>query len=280
MVYALITLYNPDLNVYRNIIQISKQVDHVYLCDNSSERNGWNFESNNITYLYNKGENLGISLAYNKILTNEAKYSFRMEDYILFFDQDTYIPNDHVSKLVCEYENICQNRKVGCLGPVFINEVTGQKELPRIKKYINDNTFLTKSVITSSMLTKYKVLKEIDFFNRNLFLDFVDFDLCWRMMQKGYICCMSDVSIMCHSVGIAQIQLLGDKIYIESPIRDYYQTKGSLYLLRQSYVPLKFKIKFIYRLISRPIVYRFKFKDYKERYQYIKKGYIDWKKNI
>ena len=215
MVYALITLYNPDLNVYRNIIQISKQVDHVYLCDNSSERNVWNFESNNITYLYNKGENLGISLAYNKILTDEVKYSFRMEDYILFFDQDTYVPNDHVNKLVCEYENICQNRKVGCLGPVFINEVTGQKELPRIKKYINDNTFLTKSVITSSMLTKYKVLKEIDFFNSNLFLDFVDFDLCWRMMQKGYICCMSDVSIMCHSVGIAQIQLLGDKIYIE-----------------------------------------------------------------
>lgn len=279
MIYALITLYNPDKKVESNILQVSKQVDKVFLCDNSSNRYNLICMANNIEYIFN-GNNLGIAAAYNKVLTNKGENELKDDDYIIFFDQDTHIADNHIKSLICEYEQLSLTYKIGCMGPAFINEHSGRKDIPRLKKSLSENSYQVKSVITSSMLTKYYVLEDVGYFNNNLFLDYVDFDLCWRMQQKGYICCWSNVCVMKHRVGISQLEFLGNKFNIGNPIRDYYQTRDSLFLLKKSYVPIKFRVRFIYRIISKPLMYRTKCKDYRIRKKYIMQGFKDARNKI
>ena len=77
MTYALITVFFPTEDTQRNVREIAKQVDKVFICDNSPYPNRGMFESleskDGIRYVF-FGENLGLSRAFNRIL-KEPGYS-------------------------------------------------------------------------------------------------------------------------------------------------------------------------------------------------------------
>ena len=107
MIKALITIYNPGENISENIIQIAKQTDFLYICDNSLNSHedmflGKDF-SGKLCYVY-FGENLGLSGAFNRTLKSK-EYNFSDEDYIFFFDQDTFISDGHIENMINEYES-------------------------------------------------------------------------------------------------------------------------------------------------------------------------------
>lgn len=85
MKIALITVYYPTNDDIQNISEIGNQADITYICDNSPTNNKQLFAQLklNIKYIwFNK--NLGLSLAFNQILTN-SKYTWNDDDYIIFF---------------------------------------------------------------------------------------------------------------------------------------------------------------------------------------------------
>lgn len=278
--YSLITLYNPGKAEVENCRVLAKQVDTVILCDNSNDSHELDFSGEeNITYT-TKNKNLGLCGAFNAVLKSKS-FEWTDDDIIVFFDQDSRINGGYIKALCDEYckiEKLIPN--LGCLGPIFYNTSNGQVERPKQRKAITSDTYSVTNAITSSLMTRYKNLKRIDFWNENIFLDMADWDLCWRMEKAGLLCCMTERVTLHHSVGSGEKRVGPIKLRVGQPFREYYQTRDALYLLQEKYVPLKMRLRLIANITIRPIMHCLFLNDKALRMKYIKCGMRDYRKGI
>ncbi len=274
MISALITLYNPNSDSVTNVDIIGKQVDRVILCDNSKCDNGELFAGiENCIYIKNK-RNLGLSKAFNRPLRNK-RLQWKDDDFIIFFDQDSRVEEDHISKMVSEYTHILKRGiNIGCMGASFY-DVNSKENYSADGKRISRYSYAVRGVITSSMLTQYGTLKRIGFWNEKLFLDFADWDICWRLVRAGYIPVKTLYSSFDHSIGKGKKNVAGLRIRQADSIREYYQTKSFLYLLTKKYTPITNKLKFIRNLVIRPIAHLLFLDDKKKRMKYIFAAFVD-----
>ncbi len=279
MIRAIITVYHPSQENLQNIKNISKQVDSTIICDNSPNYCNELKNLQNINYVW-FGQNLGLSKAFNNVLQNK-EFGWQDDDYVIFFDQDSNINDNYIESLLTEFEEVKRmDSNIGALGPVFFNNSNNTIEKPKLFKQVNQYSFKVKSIITSSMLTTYKILKEIDYWNEFVFLDMADWDLCWRLEQKNYNCYMTEIVTLNHTLGNGEKKIGPLRIRIGNPIREYYQTRDCLYLLHMSYVPIKYKVRFIAMVTIRPIEHLLFLKDKKERLKYIYLGIKDYRNKI
>lgn len=279
-IIALVTLYNPDCKVIRNINQLSSQVSSVVLSDNTPNKdNAVMFKDiKNVLYFPNY-ENLGLSSAFNKCLKLEIS---RKSDYLIFFDQDSLIPNNYIEKLVSDFDYISSNLKVGILGPQYF-DINKNKivELPSKNKNIGKDFFEVSEVITSSMITKYEILEEVDFWNDSVFLDYADFDLCWRLKEKGFSICQDTNILLNHTLGKNSKSMflpIKNKHILQSywiPIRYYYQTRESVKLFWKRYVPRQWKKNFFIHNTVEILMHLYYLPQKRNRLKYFFKGFID-----
>ena len=278
MIRAIITLYKPDESVPDNVSTIVPQVDELYLSDNSPENNAHMFENlDKVQYRFNNG-NFALSGAFNRLLKDRS-IEWNDDDYVIFFDQDSSVHEGHIQKLVLKFQALEKHGvNVGCLGPLYFNRSSNQLAIPRIKKQISNEDYIVKSLITSSMISKYRILKSVGFWNEDVFLDMADWDLCWRVSEKGWRCIETKTTILNHAVGSGVVKVGNINIRETNKIREYYQARNYLYLLNKKYVPMKYKLEFIHNLTIRPILHYLYLDDGKKRMQYIKEGIRDYKK--
>lgn len=276
---ALITVYYPSDGVKSNVTKVAKQVDVVYICDNSPSCNNEMFASgdglDNVKYIW-FGENLGLSRAFNSVL-EDVSLSWNDDDYVVFFDQDSSIEEGHIDSLIAEFEKLqALGHKIGCLGPVYFNTSSGCVERPKMKTPLNETSFAVSSIITSSMLCTYVGLRRIGFWNENVFLDMADWDICWRMRKSGQLCCLTEVATLHHSLGNGEKKIGPLRLRVGSPFREYYQIREALFLLTQSYTPLKFRIRFVAMIFVRSPLHILFLEHRKERIKYISMGVRDF----
>lgn len=280
MITAIVSLYNPEENVRRNVLEISRQTDRVILCDNSTKNHSEMFKGiENMHYIcFHK--NLGISGAFNRIL-RDASYKWVSDDFIIFFDQDSNIEIAHIEKMIDVFFRLRgRGHDIGCIGPIFFNRSRDRVEMPHLKVDIDDNTMLVKNIITSSLLTTYDALKRIDFFNEDIFLDFVDWDLCWRLQEIGLSVFMTKEVILDHAVGLKDKRVAGIMFRVGVPVREYYQTRDALVLMKKKYTPAKMKIRLWANVYIRPFIHFIILTDKINRIRYIVKGIKDYRNNI
>ena len=277
MLNVLITLFNPDHKSIENINAIARQADRTILCDNSPQILTEQFEEGlNIVYRFNDA-NLGLSRAFNKVLKDDS-FGWTDQDYIFFFDQDTVIPDGHLKKMVRVFEKARQeNINLGCLGPSYYNTSSGTQESGQGGEKLMPHLRKVNALITSSMLTEYRVLRDVGFWNEDLFLDLCDWDLSWRVMDKGYVCAMTDVCVVRHSIGKGEVKAGVIKAKEGAPFREYYQTSDCLKLIGKGYTPLVYKLRFMAQVTVRPVLHLALLPDKKERLRYIKKGFSDYR---
>ncbi len=183
--------------------------------------------------------------------------------------------------MINEYTELEKSgEKIGCIGPIYYNTSNEKLEIPRLKKSISDSAMKVKSIITTSMLVQYKNIREIGFWNENVFLDMADWDLCWRMGRYGFGCYLSSESILTHSVGIGKKKLGLFELRVGKPFREYYETRDCLYLLKEKYVPFKYRLRFHAMLTIRPLLHIIFLDNKEERKYYIKLGVKHFKENI
>lgn len=274
---ALVTLYFPDENVKKNITQLSHFVDKVVLLDNTPDSdNSALFSGIEKTEYVAYKENLGLSKAFNKYLKSLSENC-----YIIFFDQDSFCPEDLVAHLKEDYQTCCDNLgRKGIIGPSYFEKNANCLMIPKQKKLIEQGIYEVKSIITSGMFTEFDVIKSVDFWNDEIFLDMADWDFCWCVLKSGFFCCLSTNVVLSHRLGKSVHHIAGIKVKEGAPFRVYYQTRDCLYLLNKKYVPLKFKIRFILMLTVRPILHLIFLSDRKKRIHYFFKGISDFQKNI
>lgn len=271
-ILALVTLYYPDCTNASNIRRLRDQVDNVILLDNTPKiDNGHLFEGVDVEYIANL-ENLGLSLAFNKGL----KYINAEPDfYVIFFDQDSSINDGHINQLIADYEYLSNDHRVGCIGPAYYNHNTGEIVENGDKVHIKNGLYSVKSLITSSLLTRYQVLDDIGFWNEDVFLDYADWDLCWRMKEKKYVLVLDSNVTLNHSLGDSAVSVGAFSFPKYSAVREYYRIRDSLKIIMAPYVPFKYRLKFTYTWLIEPFIYLILFPERISRLMFVGRAFRD-----
>ena len=273
-VIALVTLFHPTQDHARHIAEYARQCDMVFLCDNSGTDNRALFIGiGNWRYIQN-ADNFGLSRAFNIALSPKT-FSWQLDDFVLFFDQDSWILPGHVEKLVDEYQKlVLSGIALGALGPIFLNDSTGRVDIPRLWTCMTSEAFSCDALITSSMLTTYANLRRVSFWNEDIFLDYADWDLCWRLRSVGLKILMTNVTVLQHVSGIGEVHFGSLRVLDEAPVRRYYQVRDFLKLLRKTYMPRRWRhaISFIKKLILQTFLLDKRW----ERSLYTYRGFVDF----
>ena len=224
-----IVLFNPDIKrLKENIDAVIVQCTHVYLVDNGSKNisevlemlNGFN--SSQFSVILNL-ENQGIAKALNQLTIAAQKDGY---EWILTLDQDSVSP----SNIIDEFENYTAYQNVGMLCPVIYDRNKGEE----IKA--KEGCTEIDECITSGSLLNIEAWNNIGGFDENMFIDGVDFDICYRLRQSGYkILCIQSV-ILLHELGrIEYHRFLFWRVLVKnhSAFRKYYIARNIIHTAKK-----------------------------------------------
>lgn len=226
-----IVLFNPDINrLKENISAVIVQCTHIYLVDNGSNNidevkellNQYN--QSKISILCNT-ENQGIAKALNQLTAAAQKGGF---EWILTLDQDSVAP----SNISEEFEKYTNNLNTGMLCPVICDRNKG------VVVEAKDGYKEIDECITSGSLLNIKAWSVIGGFDESMFIDGVDFDICYRLRKNGYkILCIQSV-VLLHELGrIEYHHFLFWKVLVKnhSAFRKFYIARNTVYLARKEH---------------------------------------------
>ena len=238
--YCVIVYYNPPNEIvkkWENIV-LEHFFVHFIIVDNSCYENLHPL-SKNCSYI-SLFENKGIAYAQNQGI----EYAINKEnDYIIFFDQDSDVPEGYFENIISEYRRIKKSiPNLAMLGPKVINKETNESYKTKGASS-SDEYVLTSTLISSATVAEINTFIEIGLMDDSLFIDGVDFEWCWRAVGKGYVCARTQRVSLLHKVGQQYKLFLGYPIIVSTPIRYFYQYRNFLKLIRRDYVPRSWKIK-------------------------------------
>ena len=227
-VLAGIVLYNPEADRLRdNIEAIRTQVDYVLLIDNGS---------NNKTYtefikgydnlaLITNVKNQGIAYALNQICGYAHTHDF---NWVLTLDQDSVA----TPGMVDTYKSIVDDT-IGILGCWIhdrgyqIDESWG----------IEHGTFETDWVITSAAFTNVKAWKDCGGFDNDMFIEWVDWDICEAMRKAGYKIMKTYKTKLVHELGhntrLVMVRHHQMQVMNHKPLRYYYSVRNRIYMSKK-----------------------------------------------
>ncbi|MDR7654222.1 glycosyltransferase family 2 protein [Acinetobacter junii] len=274
-IYSVIITFNPNVNSVLKLIEsLSFQNVKVIIVDNDSRNKNElkNISLASVIFLEN---NFGIAKAQNVGIEQAIQNS---ADFILFFDQDSSIPESYVSDLMSDYMDLeTRKEKIGAIGPRFIDDRHNfyYKTINLSKSGFRHKIDVSKIsqpihsslLISSGSLISVKTLKEVGMMRENYFIDYVDTEWCIRAEALGFKNFMSAKAIMRHTIGDKMIQLVFFNVPVHSPFRRYYRVRNAIYMLREPHVPfLLFFREMIFNFIHQMILVCFE----KKKMEYLR----------
>lgn len=169
-----VVLYNPENRnrVEQCIQSIEKQIERIYIFDNSTKEVMLNLPKNAIYITEHK--NCGIAYALNVIMEKAEQDGVQ---WVITMDQDSILPDN----LVLEYSRHFDDENLAIICPQVIDKRRAYM-VPRTEpeqEYIEE-------CITSASCTSVKAWKEVGKFDEWLFIDLVDNEFCKRVIVSGY----------------------------------------------------------------------------------------------
>lgn len=246
MIFSIIVVYNPDVNVIERINKISINSDKVLVVVNQQELLMKSELKNENIELVIIGENIGLAKALNVGI--RMCLQFNNCKYIALFDQDSLLFNDNSLFRICNLFDQNFTEKIALIGHETI-------EIKFNTHPISSNLELTEvedNLTSGSIIPKY-VFKEVGLMDENLFIDYIDYEWCLRVKSFGYKIFVSNQNFILHNLGDSFISIGKNKKPIhKNPIRVYYIIRNNLILLSRPYISFRWKfnhfIKLIYRI--------------------------------
>ena len=219
-VLATITTYNPELDLLeKNIDAIVNQVDKVLVYENASS----NREEivalcqNKDVELILNDKNYGVAGP----LRDGLDYAFdNGYAYILTLDQDSVASEGMIESLVSLIKTDDKLALVSAQPVTVINGVEFKDDSEN--HYVDD-------VITSGTLADVAKLKEIGGYMPEMFIDWVDTEICFRVITNGYKIMQSTAPLK-HTIGEPERRRFLWKWVVVtnySPFRCYYIGRNS-----------------------------------------------------
>lgn len=229
MIGAGIVTYNPDIDrLKENIDSIMEQVSQLVIVDNGSE----NVEDicdmidgrEDIFMVWNE-ENQGIAKALNEIIQFANEHNW---DWVLTLDQDSVT----MPGLIENYRQYMDFDRVAMITCLFLDRNYGiQQEYEFAGEYR-----YAERCITSGCLTKVAPCLETGGFDEAMFIDYVDFDMCYMLTERGYRILQSSFRGVLHELGNSQRKVFfGREVIVtnHSPGRRYYYSRNLIYFIRK-----------------------------------------------
>jgi rhamnosyltransferase len=239
---AVVVLYQPDLGLLKRLIAcVVNQVERVYVVDNTpgacQAQYGQLLAGESIFY-HPLLDNLGIATAHNCGIKLAKAHGLT---HVLLMDQDSELEPRTVEKLL-ENERIllAEGVKVAAIGPVFVDEKTGDAAPAiersnlgsrRVKIDLSGRLPVRSTyIIASGSLVRITVLDRVGGMLDDLFIDWVDIEWGERASQSGYYCYLVPQVKMKHSIGDEFVSVLGRRITLHSDFRNYFIVRNAAFL--------------------------------------------------
>lgn len=265
---AIFTTYQPEADFRTRIDAIVRRCIVTIVMDNTP--GGYAFPDVRGLTVRQDGVNKGLGRALNLGIEEARRLGCNA---VVLFDQDSTPDARFVDALVQAHERL--GAKEVCVGPRLLDDATLADAAALTPVGASWAPAEVTCLPTSGMFFTLHDVGVADTFPEDFFLDFVDFDWCWRMRAKGWRLYRLDHLPMFHRLGLAQRQFLGLTYHVPAPYRHYFQFRDTLRLLARSYVPMYFKFRLALILVPKFIAYPIVLDHGLERIRWMLRGIVD-----
>lgn len=275
-IIGVVILYQPDTAILSdNINTYLPHVNKLLIYDNSEELSPAleklvkGQQSPKIEYVF-FGQNEGISRRLNQAAEFAIDSGY---DYLLMMDQDSSFADGVLPGYL---EKIGSNR----IENVAQFGVNCQPEHTRVE----NEPVPVISLITSGSVLDLRFFGRTGPFDEKLFIDFVDLEFSYRVVDKGFVNLLFTDILLQHRIGYIRMgrSLKNFKLtprLLHSPVRLYYIVRNGLYLLNKvKYIKgaARADIKRSLRIIKNDLLYH---EDLLSVYANCLMGVIDFLRN-
>ena len=277
-VAAIVVCFNPVVEHFvSNVDALLEQFSAVLIVDNSEDLQVRRqlmavFCEKDGVHFIQLDENYGIAVAQNIGIRRCIELGFR---YFCEFDQDSTIEQGYALRLLCSYFSLSSSNKipVAAVGPNAIDSSSGQSY--RFKGNVSD-PFSVETTLSSGLLVSVEAYLSIGPKDEGLFIDLVDWEWCFRALDRGFQIYVDPAVCILHKLGERHDSLLGFFIYgVPAPFRHYYAFRNYIRLVGRSYVPLRWKLKYFLINTCKFLLYPFLMDSGFSRFKYMCLGISD-----
>ena len=231
---AVIIAYNDHSAVHRCIESLKGQVSTICVVDNSTIEDQFVYNLEEVIYIKNE-TNIGLGKALNIGVKEVLK---RQIDWVLLLDQDSMVDKDMLSNMLNSFDN-ADDQNIAQIVPLVYDNNTAKYlpsliynkfSLEKIDKPQQD-TFVDFQ-ITSGSLVRKEIFNKIGFMDETFFIDYIDFDYCFRIKNFKYKILLSKDALLTHSLG-KKSNKMGIQFIEHASIRIFYQVRNRLILMKR-----------------------------------------------
>lgn len=268
--------YNPDpIRFARQLAALRHQVEEIIVVDNGSVPSVKNICSRpeivsligsepriNLVVL---PQNQGIASGFN-IGIDAARQSGA--EFVLLLDHDSIPATDMVSKLLDGF-NPATNTSTAETAIAAVGARIADSRDKKDYSFVRFGWFRHRHIrcrctnntmkrvacdflISSGSLVSLSAFDKIGPFDEGLFIDNVDLEWCCRARREKFALYGVGEAELDHWLGEHRRSVWGRiNLVVHSPLRIYYMTRNRILLYRRNYIPLKWKIKDVGRMIAK-----------------------------
>lgn len=264
-VAAVVVVFHPDYDLLlQTIASLASQVQRIVVVDNTPATASACVKAVEDQLLLTEQleyvplhKNYGIGYAQNRGIERARQSGYQ---YVILSDQDTEFPAGCVAVLLRTHADLARKgERVAAVAPAHANAFAS--DVPPF--FLGLGTFWRDYVrapsgvheisgaIASGKLINMECVGEVGLMNEPLFIDWVDYEWCWRARSKGWkIFGVFDVTLH-HHLGDRVVRALDKAIPVHSPLRHYYITRNGVFLfLRGSMLPWMPRLGVGYRTLK------------------------------
>ncbi|MCI9279900.1 MAG: glycosyltransferase [Bacilli bacterium] len=214
---AMVTLFYPQKENFKNIENYLSEVDRLYVIDNTPNKNNQKELPNHKKIVYYNFDNIGVAKALNLAANLALSEKYK---WLLTLDQDTEITKKIVKKLK-ETASKEKTSKIGIITPWHKTKLKIEKPKEKVD-YPQD-------VMTSGNLLNLEIWSSLNGFQEDFFIDGIDIEYGLRLKKNHYkIMRLNDLEIN-HDLG--DIFYVGNKLCTNhNGLRRYYMNRNYHYI--------------------------------------------------
>src|SRR5438270_6665337 len=199
-VCAVMVTHHPDQNTRTNISRLIGQVDALVVVDNGSnesELQGLRADTQSLGFhLLENGNNFGIAEALNQGIRWAKNNGYV---WVALFDQDSSVTDDLIKKLFRAWQSHPERDRIAAMHPCYIDPQTGIE--PPVRRAPDGGPIVS---MTSGALMPTWIFDKIGWFASEYFIDWVDFEYCFRARAAGYMIADCKDAVLLHAAGRAR----------------------------------------------------------------------------
>ncbi|HEV2563893.1 MAG TPA: glycosyltransferase family 2 protein [Microvirga sp.] len=259
-ILAVAVTYNPEPTLLAQVLGSAlPQVQGLLVVDNGSAnaKDIRHIATRAAVQVIANERNIGIAAAQNQGVARARADGFT---HVLLLDQDTVLAPGMVADLTENLTALEQGQgRIAAIGPAYY-ELNSQRQtrayradglrLSRLSLANETRPVASDFIIASGSLIPLSVLEAVGGFKEDLFIDLVDVEWCFRARTAGYRSYLSPTAAVEHRLGSGTVQIGPREVAVHVPVRNYYWVRNALWLARQPYTPLAWRIYFTSRSLA------------------------------